>query len=98
MDEAFKKGMGNPTDPYYIAFARSIVELVDHVSSIDQIDLICDHDLETAKLCALHLEGIKLVEDEVKEKLARYLSKTTIRYQLCRLQIWWHIYPVAKRV
>jgi hypothetical protein len=69
MDEAFKKGMGSPTDPYYIAFARSVVELVDHVSSSDQINLICDHDLETAQQCTLHLEAIKLVEDEVKQKI-----------------------------
>jgi hypothetical protein len=69
MDQKIKEGLGNPGDPYYVAFARAITELADLVGPNDEIRLICDHDTETAPECDLHYKGICAVDEEVSKKV-----------------------------
>jgi hypothetical protein len=61
--------IGNPDDPYYMSFARGILELAEKVSSEDRISLICDEDPETARTCYAHYEAVKVADDKVKEKI-----------------------------
>jgi hypothetical protein len=60
--------LGSPTDPYYVAFARGIVELMDYVHGDDRISLTCDHDEETAWDCYRHYRGIRNARGEIREK------------------------------
>jgi hypothetical protein len=52
-DEA-KKGLGSPDDPYYLAFARGLLEIAGYVQGEDKISLICDDDIQTAWDCYRH--------------------------------------------
>jgi hypothetical protein len=63
-----KTGLGDPDDPYYTAFARGIIELVDYVQEDDRIILICDDDAETAWTCYTHYRGIRRVHDDIRKK------------------------------
>jgi Protein of unknown function (DUF3800) len=69
MDQKVKDGVGNPSDPYYLAFARAVSELVDHVAADDRIELICDHDSETATECELHYQGMSAVDEQIRLKV-----------------------------
>lgn len=37
-----KRPIGNPSDPYFLAFARGLLELHDYFSPDDRVCLICD--------------------------------------------------------
>jgi hypothetical protein len=63
-----KKGLGDPNDPYYSAFARGLVELADYVQEDDRISLVCDDDAETAWDCYKHYRGIRQVEEKIRKK------------------------------
>jgi hypothetical protein len=63
-----KKALGDPTDPYYTAFARGLIELADYVQEDDHISLICDDDAETAWNCYTHYRGIRKVREDIKNK------------------------------
>jgi len=69
MDQKVKKGLGNPSDPYYLAFARAIAELVDYVGPNDELKLVCDHDSETASECDLHYKAICAIDEEISRKV-----------------------------
>jgi hypothetical protein len=66
---AAKVGVGSPTDPYYLAFARGLLEIVDYVHDNDKISLICDDDEQTAWDCYSHYRAIRRVNESVKEKI-----------------------------
>jgi hypothetical protein len=64
-----RAGLGNPDDPYYISFARALLEIVDYIQPDDRIGLICDFDNATAWDCFRHWKGIR-----VKHPLIRKLT------------------------
>jgi len=63
-----KKGLGDPNDPYYTAFARGLLHLAGHVQGDDQISLICDDDAETAINCYAHYRAIRNVHEDIRKK------------------------------
>jgi hypothetical protein len=60
--------LGNTTDPYYIAFVRGLLELVNYVQGDDKLSIICDDDKATAWDCYRHYRGICRVHAEVRDK------------------------------
>ncbi len=60
--------VGNPQDPYYLAFVRALLELADYVQGNDVLSLICDHDEETAWDCYRHYKGVQKVSERVRKK------------------------------
>lgn len=70
LTDAAKKGLGSPDDPYYLAFARGLLEIVNYVHENDRVCLICDDDAETAWPCYSHYRAIRRVEPEVRRKTA----------------------------
>lgn len=60
--------LGRPDNPYYIAFARAMLELLKYVGKDDYISLICDHDSETSIKAYIHWQAICKAYEELKEK------------------------------
>lgn len=54
-----RAGLGSPTDPGYVAFARAILELITFFQQDDKICLVCDHDNETASHFFSHYKGLR---------------------------------------
>lgn len=52
-----KYKIGNPDDPYYIAFMRGGLEVIKEFQD-EKISIICDDDRETAWDCYRHYRGI----------------------------------------
>jgi Protein of unknown function (DUF3800) len=69
MDKKVKEGLGNTDDPYYLAFARAVAELVDYVGPDDPISLTCDEDEGTASTCYRHYLGLKEADDKIRDKV-----------------------------
>ncbi len=63
-----KKGLGDPKDPYYTAFARALIELEHYTHDDDYLSLICDDDAETAWTCYQHYRAIRNVHEEIRKK------------------------------
>lgn len=59
----------SPNDPYYLAFVRSLLDLIDYVRGDEKISLICDDDLETAWQCFCNYRAVKIRMREVKERV-----------------------------
>ena len=68
LSKAAKIQLGSPDDPYHIAFARGLLEIVDYVPEDDRISLICDDDPETAWDCYRHYRGVRRVHAEIRRK------------------------------
>lgn len=86
-----KTGLGDPNDPYYTAFARGLIELVDYAKEEDRISLICDDDIETAWNCYQHYRGIRNAHEEIREKtvsLAFADSETFPALQAADMSAW----------
>lgn len=66
---AAKVGIGDPSDPYYLAFLRGLVEFVDYIHDDDRIALICDDDEATALGCYSHYRGVRRAYEPVRRKL-----------------------------
>ncbi len=64
-----RHALGNPNDPYYIAFARGLPALDDSVQPDDHINLICDDDRETAWDCYRHYRGIGHADPHIRDKI-----------------------------
>jgi len=62
--------IGNPNDPYYVAFARAMLALADYAQADDVLSVVCDHDEETAWNCYRHYRGIRKASDKVRKKTA----------------------------
>ena len=77
--DAARSGVGSPPDPYYLAFTRGLLEIVDHTNDGDRLSLICDDDLETAWECYGHYREIRKAMPKVREKTAA-LSFADDRY------------------
>lgn len=69
IDPNVKIGLGNPNDPYYLAFARALAELPDLVQQEDQVAVVCDFDKETAGVCYQHYLGMREASDEIRQKI-----------------------------
>lgn len=63
-----RKKIGNSENPYYLAFVRALLALVDYVQDDDVLSVICDYDLETAWDCYRHWMGVRRVHEEVRKK------------------------------
>lgn len=61
--------LGSPDDPYYLAFARGLIALRDHVQPDDYIQLFCDDDRETAWDCYRHYRGIGHADPAIFKKV-----------------------------
>jgi uncharacterized protein DUF3800 len=70
LTEAAKKGLGSPDDPYYLAFARGLLEISGHVKENDHICLTCDDDVETAWNCYRHYRALRRVDPDLNSKVA----------------------------
>ena len=68
LSKAAKAALGDPNDPYYLAFARGLLELADYVHDDDRISLICDDDRQTALDCYRHYRGVRSAEPRVQKK------------------------------
>jgi hypothetical protein len=66
--DAFKAKIGNIRDPYYLAFVRALLELIDYLQDGDVLSLICDYDIETAWDCYRHYQGVRKAHEEVRKK------------------------------
>ena len=86
-----KRALGDPSDPYYTAFARGLIELAGYVQADDRISLICDDDVETAWDCYRHYRGIKNAHDDIRNKtvsLAFADSKVFPALQAADMSAW----------
>ena len=68
LSKGMRAGLGSPTDPYFVAFQRALVELVNYVPPDDKISIICDFDLETAWDCFRHYNGVRKAHDRVRKQ------------------------------
>jgi len=66
--EKLRAGLGDPDDPYYLAFIRAMLELDAHTREDDRISLICDDDTETAWDCYRHYRSVRRVHDKLRKK------------------------------
>jgi len=62
--------IGNVQDPYYLAFVRALLELVDYAQGDDVLSVVCDYDMETAWDCYRHYQGVRRAHDVVRKKTA----------------------------
>jgi len=62
--------LGNPDDPYYIAFTRGILELLNHFGEEHILTLVCDDDQQTAWDCYRHFRGVTRVHDLARKRIA----------------------------
>jgi hypothetical protein len=60
--------IGNVQDPYYLAFVRALLELVDYAQGDDVLSVVCDYDMETAWDCYRHYQGVRKAHDVVRKK------------------------------
>ena len=60
--------LGHTEDPYYIAFVRGLLELVNYVQGDDKLSIICDDDKDTAWDCYRHYRGVRRAHDIIREK------------------------------
>lgn len=60
---------GSVENPYYLGFARSVMEVVEHSAESDHVGIICDHDEETALTCLRHFNGIRRADTPLRMKL-----------------------------
>jgi hypothetical protein len=67
-DVRFK--IGNPHDPYYLAFVRAIMELADYAKDDDVLSIVCDYDMETAWESYRHYQGLRKASLGVRHKTA----------------------------
>ena len=68
--------IGNPQDPYYLAFARALLDLPDHAGEDDVLSLICDHDEESAwdSYLAQHPVTVaEAIEDGIAKAFSEWL-------------------------
>lgn len=65
-----RKKIGNAQDPYYLAFVRGLLEVVDYVQGDDVLSIICDYDEETALTCHGHYLGVRRARPDVRAKVA----------------------------
>ncbi|HEV7674234.1 MAG TPA: DUF3800 domain-containing protein [Candidatus Angelobacter sp.] len=63
-----KYQLGHTDDPYYIAFVRGLLELVNYVQGDDNLSIICDDDKDTAWDCYRHYRGVRRAHAEIREK------------------------------
>ena len=63
-----RAALGSPTDPYFVGFARGILELVHYVLQYDKIRIVCDHDLETSWDCYKHYNGVRRAHDLIRRQ------------------------------
>jgi hypothetical protein len=60
--------LGSPTDPYYIAFMRGVLEIIDYIGEDDRVSLICDDDAETALDCYRHYRALRRASERIRKK------------------------------
>jgi hypothetical protein len=68
MSKKAKYGLGDTCDPYYMAFTRAVLELLEYLQSDDRLSLICDDDMETAPSCYMHYRALRRVHPAAREK------------------------------
>ena len=69
LSKNLRAGLGSPNDPYFVAFARGLLALVDFVNPDDKINITCDFDLETAFSCFQHLKAVQRIHPQVRERV-----------------------------
>lgn len=66
-----KRALGGSRDPYFLAFVRGLVEIVETIDDDDRISIIVDDDANTAWDCYMHYREIgKSVPDIQKKAVA----------------------------
>jgi hypothetical protein len=68
LSQRAKRGLGDPRDPYYTAFARALLELEHYVQDGDYLSLVCDDDAQTSWECYQHYRAIRIVHEDIKRK------------------------------
>ncbi len=68
MSKNARAKLGNADDPYYVAFARAMLELLRYVHEDDRISVICDDDEDTAWDCYQHYRGIRRARADVRKR------------------------------
>jgi hypothetical protein len=64
-----RRKLGSVDDPYFLAFARGIAELIDYVHDDDKIALVCDDDKATAWDCYRHYRGMQAADSDIRKKI-----------------------------
>jgi Protein of unknown function (DUF3800) len=67
LSKGMRAGLGSPDDPYFIAFQRAILEMIDCIHSDDRISLVCDYDNATAWDCFRHWKGVRNSHDLIRK-------------------------------
>lgn len=68
LSQRAKRGLGDPKDPYYTAFARALIELEHYIQDGDYLSLVCDDDAQTAWECYQHYRAIRIVHEPIRKK------------------------------
>jgi hypothetical protein len=63
-----KRVLGGANDPYFMAFVRGALEIVDHVGEKDRVVIVCDDDLATAWDTYLHYRAVRDAHPEFRKK------------------------------
>jgi hypothetical protein len=69
IDSTVKEGIGNPNDPYHLAFTRVMMEITDYGLPDDSTSVICDEDMETAWHCFRQYKGLREADPDIRKKL-----------------------------
>jgi len=68
LSESARRKLGGAADPYYTAFIRGLMEIVDYVHEDDRISVVCDDDEETALDCYRHYRGVRKVHPAIRQR------------------------------
>ncbi len=63
-----KRVLGGANDPYFMAFVRGALEIVDHVREKDRVLFVCDDDLTSAWDTYLHYRAVRNAHDQFRKK------------------------------
>jgi hypothetical protein len=69
LPQSARKKLGSVDDPYYLAFARGAIEIIDYAQGDDRVAMICDDDRSTAWDCYRHYRGIKAADENVRKRI-----------------------------
>jgi hypothetical protein len=69
MSTEARRKLGSVDDPYFLAFARGVAEIIDYVHGDDRVALVCDDDKTTAWDCYRHYRGMKAADEQIRTKI-----------------------------
>ena len=68
LSTAARNALGGSNDPYFMAFIRGLLAVVDWCSDDDRLSIICDDDVTTAWDCYVHYRSVGKAAPEIQKK------------------------------